>query len=476
MNDVYWLDDIETWVQIGKAQETSDGKWIIEGWASSSELDSENLRMSKQALEDMVREYGEMTTVLHNHNRDEEVGTILKAELRKKKEDVFGCWVKVLISKTVPKIWKKIQEKVINGFSVRGRARARELVENGRRIQEALRFEAAELSVVSVRALRGATIEEVYVRKFLNSLRGEQKMDEKIGLPAAVEAIKDLVVAGDGRDELIAVLSGEDVDLEAVKSKLNDILSEEEERKAVLKILDSVGEKEESSEVKDPVQTVKDSLDGLGSEERQKIAEHLASLAREEEEQEPPEKAVMESLAGGLKVLYERVSAAVKKSPEEAMEDLKAIEAAMKKLVEAYPYPYPAVKKTEEDRGEHVEEAKKEEKKVEKTLKEDELLNAFSDELTAIRKSLDEANENAKRKREKALEDMSGAVAELKAEVTKIRSTLDNEVPIRKALVEQEKERQKKDNPFDQKEFKQQSALDRLKTTLRMRTELAESD
>jgi len=474
------LQNLQT-IAIEKAYE-DDGKWIVEGWASTSEIDSENLRMMKPALEDMAREYQEMQTVLHNHNPDEEIGTILKSEIRKKssKPEIWGCWVKVLISKTVPAIWKKVQEKVLNGFSVRGKAKIQEIFSSGKVIQEAIAFVAAELSIVSVRALRPATIEEVYIEKFLQSLKegGKQMEEEKISMADAKSAIQDLIKIDGIRDEVLKAFDAEKVDLAAVKKMVEEKVEDADEKDAVLKILEAVEEEAKSDSKEDEkkplgMDAIKDTVKELSEEDRKAITDYLASLEKPEETAATPEQVqVMESLAGGLKVLLEKVQSATSKSPEEALKALKEIEAAMKKLMEAYPYPQSkkGEEETEEETSEVADALK--EKKGEESSEADQTLAQFTKTLDDVNKSLQLA---VQKKEDERMVKLGEMVINVAAKVDKLTKVIEDEVPIRKAIVDTAANRDKgEEQSFtDTEEYKKAAPGEKLEMIMKERSRIA---
>ena len=455
--------DTESWVEIEKSYE-SEGKWIVEGWASTSETDSEDLRMTKEALEDMRKEFEVMRTVLHNHNRDEEIGTVLETDLRKKssKPEIWGCWVKVLISKTVPAIWQKIQEKVLNKFSVRGKAKIQELFESGRIIQEAVDFVGAELSLVSVPALRAATVEEVYIEKLLKSLKkGRSPMSkelEKISLKDAKAAISDLVKNDEEKAEVMKVLDAmeesspekevEKIDLKTAKERIETLIEDGDAKSSIMNILDSVEETVEKEEKEEPEEKVE-------KEEEEKVDPEIEkAIAKAKEEHE-----VMESLAGGLKTLYEKVKAAAGKDAEEALKDLKTIAEQMKKLVEAYPYETPATAKDEEEESEEKEEEKVEK---DKTSEADLALGKFAEALENINKSLETAAKNV---HDEQVVKMGEMIVGIEEKVEKLTNVIENEVPIRKALVDSKKKRAEvKKTVIDSDEYKEKTPAEKLRT------------
>ena len=96
-----------------------DGKNIIEGIATTADLDVDDLYISESALIGAENDLKKYTTLLYNHDRDKEIGKILEVKYVPEER---ALWIKALISKTVPDIWQKIKEGVLNKFSVSGTA------------------------------------------------------------------------------------------------------------------------------------------------------------------------------------------------------------------------------------------------------------------------------------------------------------------------------------------------------------------
>jgi len=95
------------------------GKCVIEGIATTADLDVDDLYISESALVGAENDLKKYTTLLYNHDRDKEIGKILEVKYLPEER---ALWIKALISKTVPDIWEKIKEGVLNKFSVSGTA------------------------------------------------------------------------------------------------------------------------------------------------------------------------------------------------------------------------------------------------------------------------------------------------------------------------------------------------------------------
>jgi len=93
-----------------------DEKWYIEGYAGSTELDLVGDMITEDAFKKSEKDLLNNSTVLYNHDPEQSIGKV--EDVKASKE---GLWVKVLISQTVPDIWQKVKEGVLNKFSIRGR-------------------------------------------------------------------------------------------------------------------------------------------------------------------------------------------------------------------------------------------------------------------------------------------------------------------------------------------------------------------
>lgn len=148
-----------------------EGRWIVEGWISTEDVDFQGDQISGEAFESAVKDLLASPTVLYNHDADKEIGRVLDAKVNETDDGKKGLWVKVLISSTVPKIWKKIKEGVLNKFSIRGKilqAKAKLEEETQEIIRYITKIKLLECSIVSVAANPEAKALAWYVEKALN--------------------------------------------------------------------------------------------------------------------------------------------------------------------------------------------------------------------------------------------------------------------------------------------------------------------
>lgn len=151
-------------------------KWIIEGIATTADLDVDGLYISEEALIGAENDLKKYTTLLYNHDRDKEIGKILEVKYQPEQR---ALWIKALISKTVPDIWQKINEEVLNKFSVSGTAL--EFTEKfikglDKAVQYVTQMRLFETSLVTVPADASARTMAFYVEK---SMKKESKMASK---------------------------------------------------------------------------------------------------------------------------------------------------------------------------------------------------------------------------------------------------------------------------------------------------------
>ena len=97
-----------------KAQDRADGRWIIEGYASTDAVDSYNEIVEPEAFRETMAQFEEFPVVLFMHRfYDMPVGKVISWEIRTR-----GLWVEVEISKTADKIWDLIQDDYLKAFSI----------------------------------------------------------------------------------------------------------------------------------------------------------------------------------------------------------------------------------------------------------------------------------------------------------------------------------------------------------------------
>jgi HK97 family phage prohead protease len=139
------------------------GLWVIEGFAATSDLDSQNDIIAQSALDMGAKSLSEYNTVLYNHDSDRPIGTVLEAK------SIEGhLFVKVSISKTEPEIWEKVKDGTLSKFSIRGRVTDHEIFSDqltGKEIFMIKGMELFEVSLVAVPANVHAKALSWYIEK-----------------------------------------------------------------------------------------------------------------------------------------------------------------------------------------------------------------------------------------------------------------------------------------------------------------------
>jgi len=175
-------------LDIAKAYE-EQGRWIIEGLAATSDFDLQDDIIMPEAIEQSAKDLLENSTVLHNHNPDEAIGKV--EDSRPTPE---GLWLKIFISQTVPDIWQKIKEGVLNKFSVRGQileAKKQWVAELLRYARLIYKMRLLEVSLVAVPANPKARALAWYVEKALDEYERKAKLED------AVLADQDQIITED---------------------------------------------------------------------------------------------------------------------------------------------------------------------------------------------------------------------------------------------------------------------------------------
>jgi HK97 family phage prohead protease len=196
-------------------QKSDDGgeNWYIEGYAATSDFDLQGDIISRDCLEKSEHQLLDNSTVLYNHHDDQPIGRVVDSKL-----DENGLLLKILISKTEPDIWQKVQEGVLNKFSISAKVikAAKKFVKELGTIANVIdEMFLLEVSLVSVPANPQAKAIGWYIGKAL-------KEYEKKG--GVIEMSKDLsTINKNDEDKLEAEVSKQ---LETAKAEDNIITDE----------------------------------------------------------------------------------------------------------------------------------------------------------------------------------------------------------------------------------------------------------
>jgi len=103
-------------VDIVKKYTEKSGDRVIEGYCVTNDLDLAGDVITDDAMKGAEKDLETNSTVLYNHDLDRPIGKVVKSKLDKK-----GLYIKIVISKSedCEPIWEKVEEEIINKFSVR---------------------------------------------------------------------------------------------------------------------------------------------------------------------------------------------------------------------------------------------------------------------------------------------------------------------------------------------------------------------
>ena len=149
------------------------GDRVVVGYASTFDVDSDDMQITCEALEGAREDLLTYSTVLFNHDMDRPIGKVVDTEV-----DEIGLLVKVILSSEEDDIWKKVQEGVINKFSIKGRALEMRAVEGKDLIQQITKIKLFEVSLVSVPANKEAKTISHWIAKSLKKNEEQEDKDE----------------------------------------------------------------------------------------------------------------------------------------------------------------------------------------------------------------------------------------------------------------------------------------------------------
>lgn len=176
-------DDIPT--------EDTSGNRVVEGYASTGDLDAQRHIITEDAIKQGATSLGEYRTVLFNHDPNRPIGKLVAVEPRDNR-----LWIKVIISKSEPLIWEKIKDGTLSKFSVKGKILGAEKQlqssEDGtpdpsKEILIIKSMELYEVSLVSVPANSKARSLVWYIEKALDGNPELQSQSEEVELNAKEE-------------------------------------------------------------------------------------------------------------------------------------------------------------------------------------------------------------------------------------------------------------------------------------------------
>jgi len=176
---------------------------IISGYASTFDIDSGDMQITKTALENAKDDLLKYSTVLFNHDMDRPIGKTIETRV-----DDRGLFVKIVISNQEDDIWEKCKEGIINKFSIKGRSRDTSITENGRVIQinEIELFEVSLVTIPMNNHAKATKVEEKSLNIEKDNIDIEKMKEEEIEVEKIFdeeekEIEKDCHCDGEGCDE-----------------------------------------------------------------------------------------------------------------------------------------------------------------------------------------------------------------------------------------------------------------------------------
>jgi HK97 family phage prohead protease len=239
----------------------SEGKWIVEGYGSTSDLDTQDNIVTKEAIAMGATSLQKYNTLLFNHDVDRPIGVIALAEAQD-----TNLFIKCAISKTEPKIWNQIKDGTLSKFSIRGRILDFDLLTDEITKKEVLMIKAMELyevSLVTIPANPHAKALGWYIEK---AFRDQTQAFTKEGLKEMVkEAITGLIQKD--QDKLTSAIKTLEGSLESLQGEDKDTI------KSIIRSLSAMVSRLYSEAPEDTKKSVEDIKGGLETVEDVKSEE-----------------------------------------------------------------------------------------------------------------------------------------------------------------------------------------------------------
>jgi phage head maturation protease len=363
-----------------------EGKWIIEGIATTADLDVDGLYISEEALigaQDDLRKY---TTLLYNHDRDKEIGKIMEVKYLPEQR---ALWIKALISKTVPDIWKKVNEEVLNKFSVSGTALdfTEKFIKGlDKTVQYVNQMRLFETSLVTVPADASARTLAFYVEKSMSENKKENSNMAK-GKKAEKKIEK-----GQDEDKKIEKAGEEDGTLARDQKSLDILMSS---------VTDALGSEDRGVQV-DALRSALDFLKALEATDGTGKQDVAKSLTLDD---------IVKGVDGVFEARFNDIKETVVALSKSTKEAVDADETIKKSAVNEDVNEDGSVKGEDEDEDDEVERSAGEDKEVKEEKKE-----------LKIEKSAEKEDEK------------DTEIAELKRGIADLGKMLKDNLPIRKGL------------------------------------------
>jgi hypothetical protein len=164
--------DIKFELDIVKALSTvKSGDRVVCGYASTFDVDTDDMQITRTALEKAKNDLLKYSTVLFNHDMNRPIGKVVETSV-----DDIGLFVKIVLSKTEEEIWKKLKEGIISKFSIKGRVTSPEVAQPGSsQLTQVNDIELFEVSLATVPANVEAQTICYYIAKSLKESQESSK-------------------------------------------------------------------------------------------------------------------------------------------------------------------------------------------------------------------------------------------------------------------------------------------------------------
>lgn len=156
-----------------KSLDTETGDWIIEGIASTPDIDRESDIVAENAVTDALKSYKKMPVLRYQHK--DPIGKVLKMEYTPE-----GLYIKAKISNTpeTKGIWQLIKDGVVRGLSIAGKIvkATKKKNKKGKEIRTIEKMELHEISVVDIPANPNSVLNVVKAYNSYMSTNKEEKI------------------------------------------------------------------------------------------------------------------------------------------------------------------------------------------------------------------------------------------------------------------------------------------------------------
>lgn len=367
-------------VDIVKKYTEKTGDRVIEGYCVTNDLDLAGDVITDDAMKGAEKDLESNSTVLYNHDLDKPIGKVVKSKLDKK-----GLFIKIIVSKSgdCESIWDKVQEDIINKFSVRLRVleKKEEFVPAVKRVVNFIKkMMLLEVSLVTVPMNPEAKSIGWYITKSLEISQNGGEVEMKDTQVKKVEEKKEEKVE-EKKEEKV---EEKKVEEKKVEEKKDEKVEEKKEEKKELDVAAATEEKPEEKEEKaeEKTEEVKEE-EKTKEEEKEEVVEEKVEEKTEEKTEEKVEEKVEEKKEEVEENKEEKVEEKVEAPAEEAQKGADLIigilegslktttDESDKETIAAVLRTLKPAEKTEEKK-EEVTEEKKEEKIEEKKIEEKE--------------------------------------------------------------------------------------------------------